>query len=110
MRRRAFIFALAGAAAWPLAADAQQQAERMRRIGVLMPFRRSDPIAQRFFDAFAKGLEKLGWSQGKNIAYEMRFSEGNPERLPGQAADLVQVKVDVLVVYAAQAVDAARDA
>jgi putative tryptophan/tyrosine transport system substrate-binding protein len=109
MRRRAFIFALAGAAAWPLAARAQQ-AERMRRIGVLMPFRRSDPIAQRFFDAFAKGLRKLGWSEGKNIAYEMRFSEGNPERLPGQATDLVQVNVDVLVVYAAQAVDAARDA
>lgn len=70
-----------------------------------MPFRRSDPIAQRFFDAFAKGLQELGWSGGKTITYDVRFSEGDPKRLPSQTAELVEARMDVLV-----AVDAARDA
>jgi putative tryptophan/tyrosine transport system substrate-binding protein len=109
MRRREFIALAAGVIAWPSAAGAQKVTE-VRKIGVLMPFRRNDPIAQRFFDAFAKGLQELGWSEGKSITYDVRFSEGNPERLPSQAAELVQARMDVLVVYAAQAVDAARDA
>jgi len=75
-----------------------------------MPFRRSDPIAKRFFDAFAIGLQELGWFEGKSATYDVRFSEGDPGRLPSQAVELVQAKMDVLVVYAAQAVDAARDA
>jgi putative ABC transport system substrate-binding protein len=109
MRRREFIALIGVAATWPLATGAQNLG-RSRRIGVLMPFRRNDPIAQHFFEAFAKGLQELGWAEGKNVAYEMRFSEGNPELLPAQAGDLVQTKVDILVVYAAQAVDAAREA
>src|SRR5687767_8980857 len=98
MQRRAFIklLGLAGAA-WPVALSAQRVGQ-VRRIGVLMPFRQSDPIAQRFLDALAIGLRELGWSEGKNIAFEMRYSEGNPQRLPALAADLVQAKVDVLVV------------
>jgi putative ABC transport system substrate-binding protein len=111
MRRRDFIklVGASGMVAWPAIGRAQKT-DRVRRIGVLMPFRQSDPIAQRFFDAFAKGLQELGWSEGKIITYDVRFSEGNPERLPSQAAELVQARMDVLVVYAAQAVDAARDA
>lgn len=81
-----------------------------RRIGVLMPLSKSDPVAQRVFDSFVLGLQKFGWSEGKNIAFEMRYSEGKPERLPALAAELVQTNVDVLVVWAAQAVDAARKA
>jgi putative ABC transport system substrate-binding protein len=109
VRRRDFIALIGAATTWPLTTAAQKIGQ-IRRIGVLMPFRHNDPIAQRFFDAFAKGLQDFGWSEGKNITYETRFSEGNPELLPAQASDLVQANVDVLVVYAAQAVDAARDA
>jgi putative tryptophan/tyrosine transport system substrate-binding protein len=108
MTRRAFIALAGGVIAWPSAAGAQKVVG-LRKIGVLMPFRRSDHIAQRFFDAFAKGLQELGWSEGKTIAYDVRFSEGDPGRLPSQAAELVEARMDVLVVYAAQAVDAARD-
>jgi|RhiMetdeSRZDD1v2_1073273.scaffolds.fasta_scaffold196852_3 ABC-type uncharacterized transport system substrate-binding protein len=110
MQRRTFIklVGLCGLA-WPVAVLAQK-VNQLRRIGVLMPFRQSDPIAQRFFDALAKGLQELGWIEGKTIAFEVRFSEGNPGQLPALATDLVRAKVDVLVVYAAQAVDAARDA
>jgi putative tryptophan/tyrosine transport system substrate-binding protein len=97
------------AAAWPLAARAQQP-ERMRRVGVLMPFGADDPIAQRFFDAMAQALRESGWSRGINISYETRYSEGNPQRLPALASELVRANIDVLVAYAAQAIDAAGNA
>jgi putative ABC transport system substrate-binding protein len=108
VRRRDFI-TLAGvtAVAWPLAARAQKL-DRVRRIGVLMPLAKSDVVAQRVFDSFTQGLQKLGWSAGKNISFETRYSEGKPERLPALAAELVQANVDVLVAWAAQAIEAAR--
>jgi putative ABC transport system substrate-binding protein len=110
MRRREFITLIGcAAAAWPVAAHAQQ-ANRIRRIGVLMPLSKSDPITQRVFESFTLGLQKLGWLEGKNISFETRYSEGKPERLPALAAELVKENIDVLVVWAAQAVDAARNA
>jgi putative ABC transport system substrate-binding protein len=109
MKRREFITLLSGAAAWPLPARAQQTG-RMRRVGVLMPFGAGDPIAQRFFDAMAQALREKGWSVGGNILYEMRYSEGKPERLPALATELAQANIDVLVAYAAQAIEAARNA
>jgi putative ABC transport system substrate-binding protein len=110
MQRREFITLVGGAAVmWPSRVRAQQ-AKQMRRIGVLMPLSRSDPEAKRVSDSFTQGLQKLGWSEGKNISFEMRYSEGRPERLPALAAELVQADIDVVVVWAAQAVDAARNA
>jgi putative ABC transport system substrate-binding protein len=109
MKRREFIALMGGLIAWPSTAPAQK-VTGMRKIGILMPFRRSDPISQRFFDAFANGLQKLGWFEGRSVAYDVRFSEGNPALLPSLATELVKARMDVLVVYAAQAVDAARDA
>jgi putative ABC transport system substrate-binding protein len=112
MRRRNFILsALFGGAvvAWPLPARTQQ-AVRMRRIGVLMPYTQSNLDAQRYFDAFTQALRQVGWSEGKNIVYEMRYSDGKPERLPALAAELVEANPDVIVTYAAQAVDALRKA
>src|SRR6476660_6685277 len=110
MKRRDFIqFACVAGIALPLTALAQK-VDKLRRLGLLMPFPQRDSAAQRFFDAFAKGLQQLGWFEGKSIAYDMRYSEGTPERLPALAADLVQSKVDVLVVHGAQSVEAARSA
>jgi putative tryptophan/tyrosine transport system substrate-binding protein len=110
MQRRDFIMLVGGAAVtWPSCVRAQQP-KQMRRIGVLMPLSKSDPEAKRASDSFTQGLQKLGWSEGRNVSFEMRYSEGRPERLPALAAELVQADVDVVVVWAAQAVEAARNA
>jgi putative ABC transport system substrate-binding protein len=72
MRRRAFIAGLGGAAAWPLTAKAQQP-ERMRRIGVLMPFAESDPETQPRVTALRQGLSQLGWNEGRNLQIADRY-------------------------------------
>jgi ABC-type uncharacterized transport system substrate-binding protein len=87
-----------------------QQAMRVRRVGVLMPFAQSDRDAQRWLDTFKHGLRSVGWSEGTNLAYDIRYSEGRPERLPALASDLVRANNDVLVTWAAQPVDALRSA
>ena len=66
IRRREFTAALGGAAAWPLAARAQQ-GERVRRIGVLMPYDENDPQAKLRLSAFTQGLADLGWNEGRNM-------------------------------------------
>jgi putative ABC transport system substrate-binding protein len=110
MRRREFISLLGGGAvAWPLLARAQQ-GERMRRIGILQGLAENDPEWQRRLAAFKQGLQELGWTEGRNVAFEFRFADNKPERLPGLAAELVQANVDVIVTNAAQPVEAARKA
>ena len=69
--RRKFVAALSGAVAWPLAARAQQ-AERMRRIGVLMNAAENDPDARSEFEVFRQGLHELGWSEGRNLQIDYR--------------------------------------
>jgi putative tryptophan/tyrosine transport system substrate-binding protein len=109
MKRRD-VFALLGGTvvAWPLAARAQQP-QRMKRIGVLMPLGENDPEAQPRIAAFTQALHGMGWSEGRTIAFEMRYADGKPERLPGLAAELVHANVDVIVTQAAQPVEAARN-
>ena len=80
MKRREFITLLGGAAAaWPLAARAQQ-AERMRRIGVLMPLAADDPEGQARLAAFLQGLQQLGWTVGRNVRIDIRWAAGNADR------------------------------
>jgi putative ABC transport system substrate-binding protein len=76
MERREFITILGGAAAaWPLAAHAQQ-GERMRRIGVLMPLAADDPEARARLAAFQQALQELGWTEGRNVQIDTRFAGG----------------------------------
>jgi putative tryptophan/tyrosine transport system substrate-binding protein len=79
-KRRKFITLLGGAAAWPLAARAQQP-ERMRRIGVLLTLAESDPEVKASLTAFQKGLQQLGWTQGRNVWIDFRSASGDQERL-----------------------------
>jgi putative tryptophan/tyrosine transport system substrate-binding protein len=93
MRRREFIALLGGsAAAWPLAARAQQP-DRIRRIGVLMVFAESDPEAQANVRAFRQALEMRGWMDGGNIRIDYRWGDANPERIRAQAIELVGLLV-----------------
>src|SRR6516165_4733434 len=109
LKRRELITLLGGAAVWPIAARAQQP-ERTRRIGILQGFAASDPEWQRRFTAFKQGLQELGWSEGRNVTFELRFADNKPGRLPNLATELAQAKVDVMVTNAAQPVEAARKA
>ena len=79
MRRRVFIAGLAGAVAWPLAVQAQP-AERMRRIGVLMPGDENDPVRKTFVSAFIQALADLGWSDGRNLRMDLRWARGDIAR------------------------------
>jgi putative ABC transport system substrate-binding protein len=94
MKRRAFISLIGGAAAWPLAARAQQTA--MPLIGVLSPV--SPAVAVRNIAAFRQGLRDLGYVEGRNIAIEYRFAEGVSERLAEFAAELAGLNPSVIVV------------
>jgi putative ABC transport system substrate-binding protein len=95
-RRRAFIILLGGAAAaWPLVAGAQQ-AERMRRVGVLMSLSESDPEARAWVTALKEGLQRLGWEQDRNVRIDYRWSAGDDQRLRTYAAELVGMAPDVI--------------
>src|SRR5436309_9332728 len=93
----------------PLAAEAQHAAT-IPRIGLLFPTSLSDPRTPRFLEAFRQGLRELGYTEGQNIAIESRFAEGKWDQLPGLAAELVRVKVDVIVTYTTPATQAAKQA
>jgi putative ABC transport system substrate-binding protein len=110
MRRREFIACLGGAAAGlPLGARAQQP-EQIRRIGILQGLAASDPEWQPRLNAFKQRLRELGWIEGHNVAFEYRYADAKPERLPALAVELVQANIDVLVTNAAQPIEAARKA
>jgi len=108
MRRRELITLLGGAAAaWPLKARGQQR-DRVRQIGVLSPFSENDPETKAKLAALIDGLERLGWTSGRNIRIEYRFSDGNIERTRAAAAELVAFTPDVIVAYANPAVSALK--
>jgi putative ABC transport system substrate-binding protein len=97
VKRRELITFLGGAAvAWPLSAGAQQ-ADRMRRIGVLMAATADDPDFQARFAAFQEGLQQLGWSDGRNVRIDTRWATTNADDLRRHAAELVALAPDVIV-------------
>src|SRR6202158_2512482 len=95
--RRQFVAALGGAAAaWPLAARAQQP-DQMRRIGVLMGYAESDLEAQACVTAFVQGFKELGWIVGRNVSIDYRFGAGDADRLRDYAAELVGLAPAVIL-------------
>ena len=97
IKRREFITLLSGAAvAWPLAAGGQQP-ERMRRIGVLMNLASDDAEGQARLAAFHQGLQQLGWTVGRNVQIDYRWSAGNADYIRKFAAELVALAPDVIV-------------
>src|SRR5262245_37869420 len=96
MRRREFITLLgSAAAAWPLAARAQQR-ERTRRIGVLMNLASDDAEGQARLAAFLQGLQEAGWAVGRNMRIDLRWGGGDPESFRKQASELVALAPDVV--------------
>ena len=97
MRRRDFFTLLGGAAAaWPLAVRAQQS-ERVRRIGVLMPYAADDPEARRYMEAFLQRLQELGWMIGRNVQIDYRWTPDFASRGRAVAAELVALAPDVVL-------------
>ena len=97
MRRRTFITLLGGAAAaWPLTARAQQ--ERMRRIGVLIAFSEDDPEGKARLAAFRQGLEKRGWSEGRDVHIDARFAAAGTQAQV-LAKELVALQPDVILAH-----------
>jgi putative ABC transport system substrate-binding protein len=110
MKRREFITLLGGgAAAWPIAARAQQ-AQRMRRIGVFMPGVADDAEFQARNAAFLQGLGELGWTVGRNLRIDYRWGAGDTERYRAIAAELVATEPDLIVALGTSTVSALRRA
>ena len=107
MRRREFITLLGGAAAWPLAARAQQS---MRRVAVIMVTPETDPVGQGRLKAFLQGFEKRGWIDGRNARFDIRWAGGSAERMREIVAEIVALKPDVIVANGTPTVAALKRA
>jgi len=98
LKRREFITLLGGAAAaWPLAAWAQQ-AGKVARVGVLMGYAGSDTEAEAWIAIFLQGLKQLGWIEGRNVQFDYRWAGGNVERMQSDSAELVELNPDLVLV------------
>jgi putative ABC transport system substrate-binding protein len=102
VRRRAFIAALGGAAAWPLAARAQQGG-RLRRVGVLLSA--GGALPQERLDAFQQEMRNLGWAEGSNVQFDIRIGDNTPARQRSLAAQMVAQKPDVALAVGSQSVE-----
>ena len=102
VRRRKFITLLGGAAAWPLAARAQQS-ERVRRVGVLMPNAADDPEYQARMTAFLQELAQLGWIDSRNVRIDTRWGVADADRIRKYAAELVALAPDVIWAHSSGA-------
>ena len=109
MNRRDTVFALVALGAAPMVCHAQQQG-KIWRVGYLTQRRRPDSIDADFTGAFPRGMRELGYVEGKNLVIEWRFADGEAERLPDLAAELVRLKVDVIVSGSSAAIGALQKA
>ena len=100
MRRREFITLIGGAATWPFAARAQE--ERVRHIGLLLPFAADNPENEARVGAFLQALRQLGWSVGRNVRIETRWATSNAADIRKHAAELAAQAPDVCRLRAAR--------
>src|SRR6516162_11875241 len=107
LRRREFITVLGGAVAWPLAARAQQ-GDRVRRIGVLMPYDENDPVEKARVSAFTQALSDLGWADGRNVRMDLRWGGDDTSRMRALAQELVGLQPDIIVTGATLATAAVQ--
>src|ERR1700722_16536243 len=107
MTRREFMVGLVGAAAWPLAARAQQP-DRLRRLAYVTTNAESDAEAQLWVAAFRNGLEELGWVEGRNIRIDYRFGGGDASLMPKLTKELINLRPDVILAATTAAATAAR--
>ena len=105
MKRREFIAGLGGAAAWPIAARAQQRS-RLKRIGVFTNLAEDDPESLLRIAAFAQGLSELGWAIGRNVQIDYRWGEGDADRVRRYASELVALAPDVILAHGSVLVSA----
>ena len=103
MKRREFITLLGGAAAWPFAARGQQ-GERMRRIGILMPFPPTNTEVQARVRAFREELRKRGWAAGVNAQFDERWTSDNMDLIRSAATNLVELNPDVILAAGARVI------
>jgi putative ABC transport system substrate-binding protein len=103
MRRREFLGVLSGAAAWPLAANAQQS-DRVRRVAVLLPAAADDAEFQTFYGGFLQALAQLGWSIGSNVRIDVRWAGGKPNDIRKHAAELAALAPDVILAHGSSTV------
>jgi putative ABC transport system substrate-binding protein len=102
MKRREFIAGLGSAVAWPVVTRAQQ-ADRVRRIGVLMPWDENDPEGKRRYSAFTQALADLAWTHGRNMRIDLRWGGADPNRIRALAQELVGLQPDVILTSATAA-------
>ena len=95
LKRREFITLLGGAAAWPVAARAQQQ-ERMRHIGILLPYIENDPEVKAWLSKFMQGLRESGWADGLNLRVDIRWTAGSADRARMYAKELISLQPDAI--------------
>jgi putative ABC transport system substrate-binding protein len=96
MKRREFIARLGSAAAWPVVARAQQ-GDRVRRIGVLMPFDENDPVMKRRYSTFTQALADLGWADGRNVRMDLRWYGDDISRIQAYSHELVGLQPDIIM-------------
>jgi putative tryptophan/tyrosine transport system substrate-binding protein len=109
MVRRAFVTLLGGAAIWPFAALAEKR-DGVRRVGVIMGFAESDEVWQTYLETFRRALQDLGWTDGRNIRFDYRFTGDSEERMRGMAEEIVGLAPDVILVSTNSAVSAILNA
>ena len=102
LRRREFIAGLSGAAAWPVLASAQR-GDRVRRIGVLMPWDENDPLMKARIPAFIQALAELGWTDGRNMRMDLRWAGGDINRMRALAQEVVSLQPDIIVTIGSTA-------
>jgi putative ABC transport system substrate-binding protein len=107
LRRREFIAGLGAAAAWPLAARAQQ-AQRLRRIGVLIAGNENDPLVKTAASAFVQALAGLGWTDGRNVRMELRWAGGDIQSNTSARAGIGRFATDIILTLATPATAAVQ--